>query len=161
MSQTDRTANNIETLFHPVSHYDSPVDVLNDASLSTGEKRVILSSWASDMYVVESHPTLREIPGMQHRLRLDDILAALRQLDDDTDPPPSGGLAMQLPQFGKPDCAASHDPRRITGRQASEETVPICNLADKTIAAARSIAVEPRGKRAQISQAPEHTTDRH
>jgi hypothetical protein len=119
MSQTDRTANNIETLFHPVSHYDSPVDVLNDASLSTSEKRVILSSWASDMYVVESHPTLREIPGVQHRLRLDDILAALKQLDDDTDPPPSGGLAMQLPQFGKLDCAASHDPRRIIGRPAA------------------------------------------
>jgi hypothetical protein len=62
MSQADRTANNVEPLFHPVSHYDSPNDVLNDVRLSTDEKRVILSSWASDMYVVESHPTLREVP---------------------------------------------------------------------------------------------------
>jgi hypothetical protein len=62
MSQTNRTANNVGPFFHPVSHYNSPDDVLNDAKLSTDEKRVILSSWASDMYVVESHPTLREVP---------------------------------------------------------------------------------------------------
>jgi hypothetical protein len=91
MSQADRTINNVEPLFHPVSHYESPEDVLDDAGLSTDEKRVILSSWASDMYVVESQPTLREIPGIQHRRRLEDILAALKQLDDDTDPPPRGG----------------------------------------------------------------------
>jgi hypothetical protein len=54
MSHTDRTDNNVEAFFHPVSHYESPDDVLNDARLSTNEKRVILSSWASDMYVVES-----------------------------------------------------------------------------------------------------------
>ena len=53
MSQADRTATNVEPLFHPVSHYDSPADVLSDAKLSTDEKRVILSSWASDMYVVD------------------------------------------------------------------------------------------------------------
>ena len=100
MSQTDRTVNNVEPLFHPVSHYDSPDDLLDDARLSTDEKRVILSSWASDMYVVESEPTLREIPGIPHRLRLQDILAALKQLDAETDPPPPpGGLAMRLPRF--------------------------------------------------------------
>jgi hypothetical protein len=38
------------------------------------------------MYVVESYPTLRKVPGIPHRLRLDDILTALKQLDDDTDP---------------------------------------------------------------------------
>jgi hypothetical protein len=63
MSHPDRTANNVELCFHPVSHYDSPDDVLNDTKLSTDEKRVILSSWASDMYVVESQPALREVPG--------------------------------------------------------------------------------------------------
>jgi hypothetical protein len=51
MSQADRIANHVEPSFHPVSHYDSPDDVLNDARLATDEKRVILSSWASDMYV--------------------------------------------------------------------------------------------------------------
>jgi hypothetical protein len=99
MSQVNRTADGHEPLFHPVSHYDSPDDVLNDVRLSTDEKRMILSSWASDMYVVESKPALREVPGIPHRLRLDDILAALKRLDDEDDPPPSGGLAMQHPRF--------------------------------------------------------------
>jgi hypothetical protein len=119
MSQTDRTATNVEPFFHPVSHYDSPADVLNDAKLSTDEKRVILSSWASDMYVVESHPSLREVPGIPHRLRLDDILAALKQLDDGTDPRPRGGLAMRLPRFSKLDCAASLEPQRFIGRHVA------------------------------------------
>jgi hypothetical protein len=118
MSQADRTAN-VEPLFHPVSHYDSPNDVLNDVRLSTDEKRVILSSWASDMYVVESHPTLREVPGIPHRLCLDDILAALKQLDDDNDPPPRGGLAMRLPRFSKLDCAASDEPQRFIDRHVA------------------------------------------
>jgi hypothetical protein len=119
MSQADRNTNNVEPLFLPVSHYDSPEDVLDDARLSTDEKRAILSSWASDMYVVESRPTLREVPGMSHRLRLDDILAALKQLDDEPDPPPGGGSAMRLPRFSRLECAASVTPRRITHRQAA------------------------------------------
>ena len=95
MSQVKRTANGLEAHFHPVSHYNSPDDVLNDIRLSTDEKRVILSSWASDMYGVESKPTLREVPGIPNRLCLDDILAALKRLDDENDPPPRGGLAMR------------------------------------------------------------------
>jgi hypothetical protein len=118
MSQADRTANNLEPFFHPVSHYDSPADVLSDARLSTDEKRVILSSWASDMYGVESYPALREVPGILHRLRLDDILAALKQLDDDTDPP-RGGLAMRPPRFSKLDCTASEEPPRLIVRHAA------------------------------------------
>jgi len=113
MSQTDRTAHNGETLFHPVSHYNSPDHVLSDNSLSTDEKRVILSSWASDMYAVTAQPGLREIPGLPHRLRLDNILAALRKLDEENDPPPRGGLAMQLPRFSRLDCIASNDPEPI------------------------------------------------
>jgi hypothetical protein len=112
MSQANHTANNVEPFFHPVSHHNSPDDVLKDARLSTDEKRVVLSSWASDMYAVEYHPALREVPGIPHRLRLDDILAALKQLDD-TDPPPRGGLAMRLPPFSKLDCASDVSQRAI------------------------------------------------
>lgn len=72
------TDNGIHPLFHPAAHYDSPSEVLNDDTLSAPEKRIILSSWASDMYVVESCPALREIPGMGHTIRLADILAALQ-----------------------------------------------------------------------------------
>jgi hypothetical protein len=119
MSQANRTANNVELFFHLVSHYGSPDDVLDDAKLSTEEKRLILSSWASDMYAVESHPALREVPGIPHRLRLDDILAALKHLDDDIDPPPRGGLAMRLPRFSRLDCVASDEPQRFIDRHAS------------------------------------------
>ena len=110
MSQADRTANNIGPLFHPVSHYDSPDDVLQDPKLSREEKRVILSSWASDMYGVESNPSLRKIPGIPHKLHLDDILTALKRLDDD--PPPRGGLAMWPPRFSKLECKASEAAQR-------------------------------------------------
>src|ERR1700756_4203408 len=119
MSQANRTANNAEPFFHPVSHYDSPDDVLDDAKLSTEEKRLILSSWASDMYAVESHPALREVPGIPHRLRLDDILAALKRLDDDIDPSPRGGLAMRLPRFSRSDCISLDKPQHSIGRQVT------------------------------------------
>jgi hypothetical protein len=119
MSQVDRTSKNVEPFSHPASHYNSPHDVLNDAQLSTDEKRVILSSWASDMYVVESRPALREIPGIPHRLRLDDILAALKQLDDEDDPPPRGGLAMRMPRFSRIDCITLDEPQHSIGRQAA------------------------------------------
>jgi hypothetical protein len=99
MGQADLNASNVEPLFDPASHHGSPDDVLKDVRLSTDEKRVILSRWASDMYVVESQPALREVPGIPHRLRLADILAALKQLDDDNDPPPRGGLAMRVAAF--------------------------------------------------------------
>src|SRR6185437_5262715 len=99
MGQANRTTNNIERFFHPVSHYKSPDDLLSGARLSADEKCVILSSWASDMYVVESDPTLREVPGMPNRLRLNDVLSTLKQLDDENDPP-RDGLATQLPRSG-------------------------------------------------------------
>jgi hypothetical protein len=119
MSQANRTTNNVEPFFHPVSHYSSPDDVLDDAKLSTEEKRLILSSWASDMYAVESYPALREVPGIPRRLRLDNILAALKLSDDETDPPPRGGLAMRLPRLSKLDCVAYVEPQRFVGRHAA------------------------------------------
>jgi len=116
MSQADRTSNFVEGPFHTVSHYEGPDDVLQDAKLSSAEKRVILSSWASDMYAVESQPALRKIPGIRHELPLAEILAALKQLDDDSDPPPRGGMAMRVPHFSTIDCVAS---RPLIGRSAA------------------------------------------
>lgn len=98
MTKANINANDLHPLFHPAAHYDSPSDVLNDLELSSPEKRIILSSWASDMFAVESCPALRDIPGMGYPIQLADILAALRRLDgnNDDDPPPGGGLAMRL-----------------------------------------------------------------
>ena len=98
MSQINHNASSSDVLFRPASHYDSPADVLNDSELSAAEKRVILSSWASDIYTVESCPWLREVPGIAHTIQLKDIFAALRQLDPDEDdePPPRGTTGMRV-----------------------------------------------------------------
>ncbi|WFU82593.1 hypothetical protein QA645_07610 [Bradyrhizobium sp. CIAT3101] len=97
MTNANTNAGNLHHLFHPAAHYASPDDVLSDAALSASEKRIILSSWASDMFAVESCPALREIPGMERPIRLADILAALRKLDgNDDDPPRGGGVPMRL-----------------------------------------------------------------
>jgi hypothetical protein len=88
--------------FHPIAHYESTAAVLGDAGLSSAEKRLILSSWASDMYAMEQQPALREIPGIAQPLRLADILAALRRLDrEDQPPPPRGGAAMRVVPYTK------------------------------------------------------------
>ncbi|MCP1767185.1 hypothetical protein [Bradyrhizobium japonicum] len=96
MTNANTNTGNLNPFFHPAAHYASPEGVLNDDELSGPEKRIILSSWASDMFAVESCPALREIPGMGHTIRLADILAALRRLDGDDDPPPPGGVPMRL-----------------------------------------------------------------
>jgi len=96
MTNVNSNAGTLNPLFYPAAHYDSPDDVLNAEELSPPEKRIILSSWASDMFTVESCPALREIPGMGHTIRLADILAALRRLDGDDDPPRPGGVPMRL-----------------------------------------------------------------
>lgn len=96
MTNADTNTVNLNPFLHPAAHYASPEDVLNDDELSVPEKRIILSSWASDMFAVESCPALREIPGMGHTIRLADILAALRRLDGDDDPPRPGGVPMRL-----------------------------------------------------------------
>ncbi|MCP3395478.1 hypothetical protein NLM27_43060 [Bradyrhizobium sp. CCGB12] len=97
MTNATTNSGSLNSFVHPAAHYASPDDVLNDTTLSVPEKRIILSSWASDMFAVESCPALREIPGMGHAIRLADILAARRFLDgEDDDPPRPGGVPMRL-----------------------------------------------------------------
>ena len=123
----------LKTPFHPASHYRCPSDVLRDTKLSAAEKRLILSSWASDMYAVESNPSLREVPGVPHRIRLDDILSVLRQLDDGFDPPPCGGAAMRglATRFAR--CSR---PRRGSGEGSQREaTIVGCGTMSMPISA--------------------------
>lgn len=84
--------------FRPDTHHRTVPAVLKDPRLSSDEKRAILSAWASDMYAVESAPSLRMIPGHTVPLRLSEILSALRGLYDD--PPPRGGAAQRVPAEG-------------------------------------------------------------
>lgn len=87
MSRPDRLTGGMGARFHPVSHYSSPTDVLKNKTLSNPEKRIILSSWASDIYAVDSQPALREVPGIPAPMHLDEILEALRQLDREENAP--------------------------------------------------------------------------
>lgn len=125
MSQINHTADSPAPLLHSASHYDSPDDVLNDGRLSTNEKRVILSSWASDMYGVPSQPALREVPGIPRRLRLADILAALKRLDDEDDPPPCGGLTKPLPRLDQVDGTVSDASHRFADGRGTSRGRPL------------------------------------
>lgn len=62
-------------------HFSHPDDVLNDAKLSTDEKRGILASWASDANSVENAPALRQLSSGAV-VSLADILTALNELAD-------------------------------------------------------------------------------
>jgi hypothetical protein len=54
----DHTNNvvDLNAILHPGSVYDHPRDVVADTMLSTGEKRTILASWASDAAAVALIP---------------------------------------------------------------------------------------------------------
>jgi hypothetical protein len=84
----------IQALLHPSEAYRHPRDVLDDSDLTTYEKRAILSAWASDACAVESAPSLRKAPGTNAPVTFDEVIDALRTLDDDP-PPRPGGKSMR------------------------------------------------------------------
>ena len=81
----------LNPILHPGSVYDHPRDVLADSKLSIGEKRAILASWASDAAAVASNPALRELPGTDRTVTIDDVLEALSSLDHSPPKGPPGG----------------------------------------------------------------------
>jgi hypothetical protein len=97
--KSPETAVDWQTLIHPASAYRHPRDVLADPDLTTYEKRAILSSWASDACGVDSMPGLRHPPGADGPIPFDDIIDALRTLDDEPTPPRPGGKAARRPPW--------------------------------------------------------------
>ena len=85
----------LDCVLNPAAVFKHPRDVLADADLTRAEKRAILSSWASDACAVESAPALRQVPGGAAPVSFDDIVDALRSLDDDPTPPRPGGASMR------------------------------------------------------------------
>jgi hypothetical protein len=73
----------LDQVLNPAAVFNHPRDVLNDPDLSKQEKRAILSAWASDACAVDSMPGLRQRPGGAAPVSFDDIVDALRSLDDD------------------------------------------------------------------------------
>jgi hypothetical protein len=67
----------LNAILHPGSVYDHPRDVLADQTISPGEKRAILASWASDAAAVLSNPALRELPGSHRTVTIDEVLESV------------------------------------------------------------------------------------
>ena len=97
MTDTHRPAfaPELRALLHPSAAFARPLDVVKDPDLTTYEKKAILSAWASDACAVDSHPALRRPPGAQAPITFDEVLDALKSLDDDP-PPRPGGAGMRL-----------------------------------------------------------------
>jgi hypothetical protein len=75
----------LERLLQPTRFFRHPRDVVQDAALTTAEKRAILSSWASDACAIESTPALRQFPGSGRVVRFDEVIDALQELDGKAD----------------------------------------------------------------------------
>lgn len=97
----------LEALLNPSKAYEHPRDVLADPDLTRYEKRVILSSWASDACAVEAMHDLRRPPAARKLVKYDDIIDALCQLDDDDPPPRPGGKSMRRSGSEGPDRLAA------------------------------------------------------
>ena len=86
----------LDQVLNPAAVFDHPRDVVNDPDLSKQEKRAILSAWASDACAVQCLPGMRLLPDSKAPVSFDDIIDALKSLDDDPTPPRPGGLAKRL-----------------------------------------------------------------
>jgi hypothetical protein len=73
----------------PFSRFLHPFDVAHHPSLEPEVKRAILASWASDQFAVRNEPALRKPPSAKCAVPIDDILAAMRDLDRGEEPIPS------------------------------------------------------------------------
>lgn len=84
-SELQRAANNAmakgPVVLFPGLRLCRPVDVVGAPSLSVDDRRAILAAWASDLYAVDSQPCLRHLPGTPGPVSIDEVQAALRDLD--------------------------------------------------------------------------------
>lgn len=67
----------IGRMLQPGNAFANPMAVVDDQDLTLTEKRAILSSWASDARSVES-----VLNRTQGAIRLEDVMDALKELDD-------------------------------------------------------------------------------
>lgn len=65
----------------PFSRLLHPFDVAHHPTLEPEVKRALLASWASDRVAVMDNPALRRPPGVKRTFSVDEVMAALRVLD--------------------------------------------------------------------------------
>jgi hypothetical protein len=73
----------LDALLHPSQAFDHPSEVVSHPALTLDEKRAILASWASDACAIEMVPTLRRLPGGKRPVHFDEVMDALRALDEE------------------------------------------------------------------------------
>jgi len=96
------TAISVSDLIEPAKHFNHPYEVLAAEHIDKNEKRAILASWASDQFAVESMPILRHYPGTERAVSYEEILNALKALDEDLQSPhdpASSLLVSSRPRF--------------------------------------------------------------
>jgi hypothetical protein len=105
----------LSALLHPSQAFSHPSEVVSDPDLTLNEKRAILASWASDACAVEAVPTFRHLPGGKHPVHFDEVMDALRALDDEVRRSrlgPSGQRVAERwrknPRGGTPDKGRGH-----------------------------------------------------
>src|SRR5215213_4511830 len=79
----DELGLDLDDLLHPAQAFEHPDQVVNDPDLTLNEKRAILASWASDACAVEAAPALRCAPGGKRAVTCDEVMDALRKLDQE------------------------------------------------------------------------------
>ena len=72
-----------EALAHTAEIFGHPREVVANPRLSRAEKRAILASWASDACAVEAAPALRMLPGGKEPVLFDEVMYALRSVDEE------------------------------------------------------------------------------
>lgn len=92
----------VSALLHPAQHFNHPRDVLDAQHIDKDEKRAILASWASDQFAIESMPILRHYPGTERAVSYDEIIGALKALDEDPKSPHDAAAALWKPNRSRP-----------------------------------------------------------
>src|SRR6185437_8235321 len=94
-STFDDNVFDFDYLLHPGTKFEHPREVVSHSGLTLAEKRAILASWASDASAIASRPSPRAPEGLKAPVTIDEILEALRALDDGPWHP-LGGKPMRL-----------------------------------------------------------------
>ncbi|MBC7736023.1 MAG: hypothetical protein H7245_02090 [Candidatus Saccharibacteria bacterium] len=94
-----------------------PLAVVREPTMTTDEKRALLASWASDRRAIPDNPALRQLDDGRH-VAIDDVLEALRRLDQMPDDPT---LIRRRAQF---DLCGKWLPRGRPGRWDDDDDDP-------------------------------------